>query len=123
MPPSQTPLTDELNALYPDPTDPRRRRWKAAKLIEKVAARTFSVSGCVGGRTVTVSQVRLDDNGYVSCHITHPDLPLVYPDGRTSVNPFLFANPPLIHGGAEDPVNAARQIVRESFAEALAKFG
>lgn len=132
MPVSKTPIRDQLDALYPDRSDKRRAGHKAAALAERLGTRTFQVSGCVGGRTVTVSDIHVDEVGALVCTITHPDIPV-------GANPFRFVNPPLgvrdgttrtvvdavtgavrtVDNFKEDAVAAARQIIRDVVAVAL----
>lgn len=125
MPPPKTPIRDQLDALYPDRSDSRRAGFKAAALVEKLGSRSFQVSGCVGGRTVNVSNIGVDEHGALVCTITHPDIP-------EGANPFRFVNPPLmvpdgttrvvvdpagvertVDNFKEDAAEAARQMVRD----------
>lgn len=85
---SKTPIGDQLAALYPDRSGSRRARFKAAALADRLGTRTFQVAGCVGGRTVTVSNIHVDELGALVCTITHPDIP-------AEANPFRFVNPPI----------------------------
>lgn len=127
MPVSKTPIGDQLSALYPDRRDSRRAGFKAAALAEKLNTRSFQVSGCVGGRTVSVSGVHVDERGVLVCTITHPDIP-------AGANPFRFVNPPIrvpdgttvtvpdpvtgedrqVDGFKEDAVEAGRQMIRDA---------
>lgn len=59
---------------------------KAAALAD--AASTVTGRIRVGKRTVTVTDVHVDDVGALVCTITHPDLP-------PEANPFRFVNPPI----------------------------
>lgn len=123
----KTPIGDQLAALYPDVTDRRRHGFKAAALAERLGSRSFQVSGCVGGRTVTVSGIHVDEVGALVCTITHPDIP-------EGCNPFRFVNPPVsvpsgvftlteagdeYEGSREDPEEAFRQVVRDVVATVL----
>ena len=117
MPVSKTPIGDQLAALYPGKTDSRRAGFKAAALAERMGTRSFQVSGCVGGRTVTVSDIHVDEVGVLVCTITHPDIP-------AGANPFRFVNPPLGVRAAdgtvtESPVEAGREMVRRAVAAVI----
>lgn len=127
MPPSKTPIGDALDVAYPDRSDPRRAVYKASALVDKLGSRSFQVSGCVGGRTVTVSNIHVDEVGALVCTITHPDIP-------EGANPFRFVNPPVsvpsgvfttdeagneIEGSVEDPAKAARQMIRDVVATVI----
>ena len=126
MPVSKTPIGDQLAALYPNKTDGRRAAFKAAALAERLATRSFQVGGCVGGRTVTVSNIHVDEFGALVCTITHADIP-------AGANPFRFVNPPIsvpdgttrvevnprtgknqtVENFGESPAEAASQMVRD----------
>ena len=97
MPVSKTPIGDQLAALYPDRSGSRRARFKAAALADRLGTRTFQVAGCVGGRTVTVSDIHVDGYGTLVCTITHRDIP-------AGANPFRFVNPPVCVRDADDAV-------------------
>lgn len=132
MPVSKTPIGDQLAALYPDVTDRRRHGFKAAALAERLGSRTFQVSGCVGGRTVAVSNIHVDEVGALVCTISHPDIP-------AGANPFRFVNPPVmvpdgttrveadpltgedrtVENFGESPAEAARQMVRDVVATVI----
>lgn len=132
MPVSKTPIGYQLAALYPDKTDSRRAGFKAAALAERMGTRSFQVSGCVGGRTVTVSDIHVDEVGALVCTISHPDIPV-------EANPFRFVNPPIrvpdgttrvevnprtgenqtVENFGESPAEAARQMVRDVVATVI----
>lgn len=120
MPPSKTPIGDQLAALYPDRSDSRRAGFKAAALAERLGTRSFQVSGCVGGRTVTVSDIHVDEVGALVCTISHPDIP-------AGANPFRFVNPPVgVPDGTTraevDPVTGVERTV-DNFKEDAAAAG
>lgn len=132
MPVSRTPIGDQLAVLYPDRSDGRRAGFKAAALAERLGSRTFQVSGCVGGRTVTVSDIHVDEAGALVCTITHADIPV-------GANPFRFVNPPVgvpdgtsrvevdpvtgvdrtVDNFKEDAAAAGRQMVRDAVASVI----
>lgn len=122
----------------------RERRYlvKVEAIAATVTQPSLRVTGCVGNRTVNVSDVHVDDRGMLVCTVTHRDLPERYPDG-TPVNPFGFQNPPVMVGDGtfsevtvevggrprarqvenvrEDPAEAFRLVVRDAVAAAFAR--
>lgn len=101
-------IASELDRLYPDTRDPRRQRAKASALA-RTAGAGFGIR--VGKRTVTISDVHVDEYGALVCTVTDPDIP-------EGANPFRFVNPPVgVRDGdevTEDPAEALRRMVRDA---------